>query len=119
MGIGAWRGRSVGPARIGTARAQCRDRAQCGSPLQLLDLMASPGLTDEVAPCFVAWVTSEWRQHTDDSEDLRIRKIGRGECVDLVLAGEIKDAPSCALILATFVRAKKRDLPADLPHLLT
>jgi hypothetical protein len=86
--------------------------------LQLLDLMASPGLTDEIAPCFVAWKMSQGRQHTDESEDLRIRKIGFGECVNLVLSGEIRDAPSCALILATYAHAQRGDLPPDLLDLL-
>jgi ADP-ribose pyrophosphatase len=86
--------------------------------LQLLDLMASPGLTDERAPAFVAWGTQEGHKEPDDTEKLRIRRLPFKEAADLVLMGEIQDAPSCALILATYIRAQRGDLPNELVDLL-
>lgn len=86
--------------------------------LQIVNLMASPGLTDEENPGFVAWGTRQRRQHTDDTEDLRIRKIPFKAAVELVLSGEIQDAPSCALILATYLKAQRGLLPPELIELL-
>lgn len=86
--------------------------------LQVLELMPCAGLTDEKSPCFVAWGTREGRQHTDETENLRIRKVSFDEAVRLVLSGEVQDAPSCALILATYVRAQRGNLPPELIKLL-
>ena len=76
------------------------------------------GLTDEQAPGFIAWETQEGRTHPDESEELHLRKLHFHEVVDLVVSGQVVDAPSCALILTTYVRAQRGELPSDLLELV-
>jgi len=105
---------------LGAAQRELKEETglTAGKWLQVLDLMASPGLTDERAPGFIAWETQEGRTHPDESEDLHVRKVRFREVVDLVLSGQVVDAPSCALILASYVRVQRGELPRDLLDLL-
>ena len=86
--------------------------------LHIFDLMASPGITDEIAPCFVAWGVRQGRPERDTTEDIALRTIRFADAVDLVLSGKITDAASSALLLAVHARAQRNDLPAELLALL-
>lgn len=86
--------------------------------LEVLRLEASPGITDEIAPCFVAWGLKQRGDHPDAQESLNRRRLAFGEAVAEALAGTIKDAASVALLLALDARARRGALPDDLARLL-
>lgn len=86
--------------------------------LEVLNLMASPGITDERAPCFVAWNTRQEASRPDPQESLARRRIPFAAAVEASLSGEIVDGPSVATILAVQARAAAGRLPADLAALL-
>jgi 8-oxo-dGTP pyrophosphatase MutT (NUDIX family) len=86
--------------------------------LEILNLMASPGITDERAPCFVAWNTRQEASRPDAQESLARRRVPFSAAVDAALSGEIVDGPSVATILAVHARAASGRLPADLVRLL-
>lgn len=86
--------------------------------LEILNLMASPGITDERAPCFVAWNTRQEAPRPDPQESLARRRMSFPATVEAVLSGEIVDAPSVATVLAVQARAAEGRLPGDLLRLL-
>lgn len=81
-------------------------------------LTASPGITSEWAPCFVAWGLSPVVASADQQESLSTRRIPFAEAVDNVLNGSIVDAASAALILGAAERARRGLLPEDLIALM-
>jgi len=76
--------------------------------------MASPGITDERAPCYVAWGLTATQAHPDREESLARRRVSFAEAVAACLEGEIVDGPSVATILAVHAKALRGDLPNDL-----
>lgn len=89
-----------------------------GSWLELLRLLVSPGITDEWAPCFVAWNLDEGTASPDEQEDLILRKVTLQQAVQAALDGTIVDAASVATLLALHQRYHLGALPADLLALL-
>jgi 8-oxo-dGTP pyrophosphatase MutT (NUDIX family) len=86
--------------------------------LHLFDLTASPGLTDEICPCFVAWGLHPGPARPEQLETLTQRRLPFAEVVDMALASEIVDATSVSLILAVQTRLGRGELPAELLALL-
>lgn len=86
--------------------------------LHLFDASASPGVTDEIAPCFVAWRLHPGEPHPDPQERLVRRRVPFSEAVDMALSNEVRDLASIATILGIQARLLRRDLPADLMKLL-
>lgn len=110
--------KSVAP--LETARRELKEEtgAVAGQWLEVLRLMVSPGITDEMAPCFVAWELDQGAADPDPQEDLAIRRLPFREAVVAALDGTICDAPSVATLLAVHARAADGSLPADLTRLL-
>lgn len=86
--------------------------------LELPRLLASPGITSEWAPCYVAWGLNPIQAQADPQESLSLRRVPFGDAVGAVLAGEVVDAASAALLLGTAERAHRGLLPQDLQGLL-
>ncbi len=82
--------------------------------LEVLRLMASPGITNEWAPCFVAWGLTRTRARPDQEETLSRRRVSFSEAVAACLNGEMVDGPSVATILAVHARALRGELPEGL-----
>jgi 8-oxo-dGTP pyrophosphatase MutT (NUDIX family) len=103
-----------------TAKRELQEEtgARAGQWLEVLRLMVSPGITDEFAPCFVAWDLEQGAAHPDPQEDLSVRRVSFHEAVAECLNGTICDAPSVATILTVNTRAIQSSLPADLMRLL-
>ena len=80
--------------------------------------MASPGITDERAPCYVAWGLSPTGARPDPEETLARRRVSFKEAVAACLSGEIVDGASVATILAVHGRALREELPGVLLELL-
>jgi 8-oxo-dGTP pyrophosphatase MutT (NUDIX family) len=76
-----------------------------GEWLELFTLMASPGITTELAPCFVAWNLEETTPELAPEEELALRRIPFRDAVAAALDGTICDAASIATILALQARA--------------
>lgn len=85
----------------------------------LVDVAASPGMTDEVARVFLATgLTETQRPDTVDEEaDLEIRRVGIDEAIAMVMAGEIINAAAVAGLLAArgVFDGKLATRPADEP----
>jgi 8-oxo-dGTP pyrophosphatase MutT (NUDIX family) len=103
-----------------TARRELKEEtgAGAGQWLEVLRLMVSPGITDEIAPCFVAWDLNQGAADPDPQEDLAIRRLPFRDAVAAALDGTICDAPSVATLLTVNARATQGSLPADLIRLL-
>ena len=86
--------------------------------LEVFRLMASPGITNERAPCFLAWNLTQYRARPDLEETLSQRRIPFVEAVAGSVSGEITDGPSVATILAVHARVLRGELPPDLLRLL-
>ncbi|MBM1171288.1 NUDIX domain-containing protein [Microvirga arabica] len=99
-----------------TAKRELKEEtgAVAGQWLEVLRLMVSPGITDELAPCFVAWDLEQGTAEPDPQEDLAVRRLPFGEAVAAALDGTISDAASVATLLAVQARAAANTLPADL-----
>ncbi|MCP3472128.1 NUDIX hydrolase [Bradyrhizobium sp. CCGUVB1N3] len=82
--------------------------------LHLFDLTASPGVTDEMAPCFIAWQLREGQPQPAQEEAIAQRRIPFSEAVRMCLSGEIVDAASMALILGAYSKMANGELPNDL-----
>jgi hypothetical protein len=80
--------------------------------------MASPGIADERAPCFLAWGLTRQSARPDQEETLSRRRVSFADAVAACLSGEIIDGPSVATILAVHARVLRRELPDDLLRLL-
>jgi 8-oxo-dGTP pyrophosphatase MutT (NUDIX family) len=111
--------RGSGPKGIDpleTAQRELKEEtgAVAGQWLEVLRLMVSPGITDEMAPCFVAWDLDQGMADPDPQESLAIRQLSFPEAVAAVLDGTICDAASVATILAVQTRVAQGSLPADL-----
>lgn len=103
-----------------TARRELREEtgAAGGQFLEVLRLMVSPGITDEMAPCFVAWDVDQGAADPDPQEDLVLRRLPFRDAVAAALSGEIEDAASVATLLAVSLRAASGRLPESLLRLL-
>jgi 8-oxo-dGTP pyrophosphatase MutT (NUDIX family) len=88
--------------------------ARAGQWLEVARLMVFPGITDEIAPCFVAWDLEQGAAHPDPQEDLSLRRVSFQEAVAGCLNGTICDAPSVVTILGVQTRAIQGSLPEDL-----
>jgi 8-oxo-dGTP pyrophosphatase MutT (NUDIX family) len=86
--------------------------------LHLFDLNASPGLTDEICPWFVAWGLHPGEVRPEQHETITQRRLSFAEAVSMALAGEIADASSVALILGVQGRLSRGELPRELLALL-
>lgn len=100
---------------LGSAKRELREETglQAAQWQEMFRLMASPGITDEYAPCFLAWQLSKDWPEPDAGESLALRRLPFRQAVDMALSGEICDAPSVALLLGAQLRAARRDLPGD------
>jgi len=105
---------------LDTARRELVEEigAEAASWLELPSLTASPGISSELAPCFVAWNLKQVGDRPEPQESLNLRRIPFGQAVDAVLRGEIIDAASVALLLGASERARRGQLPDDLIALL-
>lgn len=101
---------------LATARRELKEEtgAVAGQWLEVLRLMVSPGITDEFAPCFVAWDLEQGKADPDPQEDLAVRRLPFQEAVAAALDGTICDAASVATLFAVQTRAAQGTLPADL-----
>ena len=99
-----------------TAKRELQEEtgARAGQWLEVVRLMVSPGITDELAPCFVAWNLEQGTACPDPQEDLSIRRVSFQHAVAECLNGVICDAASVATILAVQTRAIQGSLPEDL-----
>lgn len=91
---------------------------RAGQWLHLFDLTVSPGLTDEIAPCFIAWDLLDGRPEPEPHETIAQRQVSFSEAVAMCLSGEIADAASMALILAVQAKLMRDELPPSLVALL-
>jgi 8-oxo-dGTP pyrophosphatase MutT (NUDIX family) len=101
---------------IETAKRELQEETgtHAGQWLEVARLMVSPGITDELAPCFAAWDLEHGTAHPDPQEDLSIRRLPFRDAVAECLNGAICDGPSVATILAVHTRAIQGNLPEDL-----
>jgi 8-oxo-dGTP pyrophosphatase MutT (NUDIX family) len=111
--------RGSGPKDIDpleTAKRELKEEtgADAGQWLEVLRLMVSPGITDETAPCFVAWDLEPGAADPDPQEDLTIRRLPFRDAVAAALGGSVCDAASVATILAVQAKAARGALPIDL-----
>jgi 8-oxo-dGTP pyrophosphatase MutT (NUDIX family) len=111
--------RGSGPTQVDpleTAQRELKEEtgATAGQWLQVLRLMVSPGITDETAPCFVAWDLEQGAADPDPQEDLTVRRLPFRDAVAAALDGTISDAASIATLLAIHARAAQGSLPSDL-----
>ena len=85
-----------------TAKRELQEEtgARAGEWLEVVRLMVSPGISDELAPCFVAWNLRQGSACPDPQEDLSIRRVSFQHAVAECLNGVICDAASVATILA-------------------
>jgi 8-oxo-dGTP pyrophosphatase MutT (NUDIX family) len=99
-----------------TAKRELKEEtgADAGQWLEVLRLMVSPGVTDETAPCFVAWDLEPGAADPDPQEDLTIRRLPFRNAVAAALDGSVCDAASVATILAVQAKAAQGALPIDL-----
>ncbi|MHB8339806.1 MAG: NUDIX domain-containing protein [Mycobacteriales bacterium] len=85
----------------------------------LLDMLTSPGMSDEAVRVFLARDLSARAQEPgrDEEAELRTARVPLDEAVRQVLAGEIENAMACTGLLAAFAwQAGARELrPADAP----
>ena len=111
---------SLSTPALETARRELAEETGLtgGHWIEIATLMASPGISDEIAPCFVAWGLEQRQADPDPQEDLVLKRIPFEEAVHSCLDGTIRDAVSVALILTVHARAARGDLPHDLLQLL-
>jgi 8-oxo-dGTP pyrophosphatase MutT (NUDIX family) len=107
-------------AALDGARQELEEETGLGADhwLHLFDLDASPGLTDEICPCFVAWGLHEGPARPEQQESITQRRLPFADAVSMALTGEIADASSVALILGVQTRLSRGELPAELLALL-
>jgi 8-oxo-dGTP pyrophosphatase MutT (NUDIX family) len=86
--------------------------------LQLFAASASPGLTDSIAPGFVAWGLHKGEPKPDLGEEITQRQVPFGTAVEMALSGEIADLGSIAAILTVDARFRRGKLPTDLMKVL-
>jgi 8-oxo-dGTP pyrophosphatase MutT (NUDIX family) len=110
--------KSVDPLETAQRELKEETGANAGQWLEVLRLMVSPGITDEMAPCFAAWDLEQGATDPDPQEDLTIRRLPFRDALAAALDGTICDAASVATILAVQTRAAQGSLPADLMRLL-
>jgi 8-oxo-dGTP pyrophosphatase MutT (NUDIX family) len=110
--------KSVNPLETAQRELKEETGTVAGQWLEVLRLMVSPGITNEIAPCFVAWDLKQGASDPDPQEDLATRRLPFSDAVAAALDGTICDAPSVATLLAVHARAAQGRLPADLMRLL-
>jgi 8-oxo-dGTP pyrophosphatase MutT (NUDIX family) len=86
--------------------------------VQVLGLRASLGISDEQAPCFVAWGLRPGEAQPDPEETVSVRMVPFSEAVAEALSGAIVDAPSVALLLALSEGARRGRLAPELTRLI-
>ncbi len=86
--------------------------------LALFAASSNPGLTDSLAPAFVAWGLHKGEPHPDPEELITQRRVPFSTAVGMTLSGEITDLGSIAAILSVEARFRRGDLPSDLLDLL-
>ena len=107
------------PAESGARRELIEEVGLAGGQwLEVLRVLVSPGISDEWAPCFIAWDLERVERSPDEQEDLTIRRVSMCEAITAALDGTITDAASVATLLAAHVRAQRNDLPQRLLSLL-
>jgi len=89
-----------------------------GNWLEVFRLLVSPGITDEWAPCFVAWNLDDVTAERPIEEELTLRRLPFRDLVEAASSGSILDAASVATILAVQYRAVAGLLPTDLQTIL-
>ncbi|MGX7705211.1 NUDIX domain-containing protein [Methylobacterium sp. Gmos1] len=111
---------AVADDALATARRELAEETgdEAESWLEVLRLDASPGISSEQMPAFVAWNLKRGPAHPDPQESLRVRRLPFAEAVGEALSGAITDGASVALLLCLAERARRGDLPADLLSLL-
>lgn len=115
------RGGAAPDAPLAGAQRELREEAGISAAhwLEVFRLMASPGITDEYIPCYLAWGLSRHRPEPDDGESLSLRKLPFATALGMALSGEIVDAASVALLTAARLRAERGELPPELCAVLT
>lgn len=107
------------PAEDGARRELAEEAGLGGGDwLEVLRLLVSPGITDEWAPCFVAWDLARVEGTKDEQEELSLRRLPFRDAVAAALDGTVHDAASVATLLAVDARARRGDLPERLMALL-
>lgn len=105
---------------VDTARRELVEEvgAEAAFWLELPSLHASPGITSELAPCFIAWGLRQVGNQPEPVESLNLRRLPFAQALDAALSGEVVDAASVTLLLGAAERARRRMLPEDLVALL-
>lgn len=73
--------------------------ASCEKLVSLGELYPTPGYCDEIIRLYLARDLSWGDMHLDDDEFLTVGRVPFQEMVDRILAGEIRDAKTCAAVL--------------------
>ncbi|GAB3301088.1 NUDIX domain-containing protein [Parasphingorhabdus pacifica] len=86
----------------------------------LVDLASSPGFTDQVERVFLARTLTEVDRLPptgNEEADLVVRRVDLADAVDMVLAGEIVNAPAVSGILAAHAlrRSRVQQRPPEAP----
>lgn len=87
--------------------------------VKIVEGAASPGTTDEVASCYLAWDLEEGKPQPEPEEQLALRRVPFAEAVEMALRGEIGNMVGVALLLGIQARMTQGDLPGDVLALLT
>src|ERR671917_526067 len=77
--------KSVDPLETAQRELKEETGAEAGQWLAGLHLMVSPGITDEIAPCFVAWDLNQGAADPDPQEDFAIRRLPFHDAVNAAL----------------------------------
>ena len=75
---------------------------------------ASPGISDEMAPCFVAWNLHAGLAMPEVDELLTIRKLPFHEALSMASSGDIQDLASIASLLGLQDKLNDGSFPVDL-----
>ena len=74
------------------------------------ELYPSPGYVGEIIYLYLATGLTAGDMHPDEDEFLQVEKIPLDRLVDMVLAGEIKDAKTQALVMKVYALRQRGEL---------
>ncbi|WP_394692192.1 NUDIX domain-containing protein [Hyphobacterium sp.] len=77
---------------------------------EILQAETSNSVTDELAFGFLAWGLEEGEQELDGTEVVERKRLPFMAALDMVMAGEIRDLPSVAMILKAHYMARSGQL---------
>jgi 8-oxo-dGTP pyrophosphatase MutT (NUDIX family) len=109
----------LGKDPLKAAKAELTQETGCRALhwLKLVEGCASPGISTEVVPGFVAWGLRRGRPKPDPQERLFLRTVSLRVAVDMALEGKIGNLAGSALLLALRSRLADATLPPPLATL--